>query len=56
MGGYNARLPMTGAAGVTIAGIYFGQIALLVLAVGLVTTGAVMLRLGWRRNKSVSSR
>lgn len=56
MGGYHARLPMTGAAGVTVAGIYFGQIALLGVAVGLVVVGAVALRLGWRRGKPVSSR
>jgi hypothetical protein len=56
MGGYHSRLPMTGAAGLTVAGIYFGQLALLGVAVALVGAGAVMLRLGWRRGKPVSDR
>lgn len=43
-------LPMTGA-GVTAFGIYFGQLWLVALALGLVAVGAILLKIGFRRGK-----
>lgn len=48
---YGKTLPMTGA-GVSLFGLYFGQLWLVVVAVTLVTVGALLLRFGFRRGKN----
>ncbi|WP_267595710.1 hypothetical protein [Carbonactinospora thermoautotrophica] len=47
------KLPLTGA-GITVGGVFFEQVWLLVAAAGLIAMGALMIRLGWRRNKGIS--
>lgn len=47
---YGKTLPMTGA-GVSILGIYIGQLWLVALAVALVAFGALLLKLTFRRGK-----
>jgi hypothetical protein len=48
------RLPLTGAAGLTIGAIVIDQLWLLAVAVGLVTVGVLLIRFGWRRGKTLS--
>jgi hypothetical protein len=54
MGSYGS-LASTGFA-VTLAGFTLGPIALVGAAIALVAIGALALRLGWRRNRSLNSR
>ncbi|MFC5906578.1 hypothetical protein [Streptacidiphilus monticola] len=51
--GNKGQLAATGAGTITIAGIAFNQLALLGVAAGIVIAGAVLVRLTWRRGKSV---
>lgn len=52
----NYGLPVTGIGGATIAGIYFNQLGLVALGIGLVLAGALVIRLTYRRNKAVGDR
>lgn len=54
MNGYG--LPVTGIGGATIAGIYLDQMGLVALGIGLVISGALVVRLTYRRNKAVGDR
>jgi hypothetical protein len=54
-GGSKAVLAATGA-GVTIGGVMFQDLWLLVAAAGLVALGAALIRVSWRRGKEVASR
>lgn len=48
---YGKTLPMTGA-GISVFGLYFGQLWLVVTAVTLITLGALLLRFGFRKGKN----
>ncbi|MFE9099912.1 hypothetical protein [Actinomadura geliboluensis] len=48
---YGKTLPMTGA-GITLGGIFIGQLWLVVAAIVLVALGAVVIRLSFRRGKN----
>ncbi|MGV2384205.1 MAG UNVERIFIED_CONTAM: hypothetical protein LOD86_02880 [Thermobifida fusca] len=50
---YGKTLPMTGA-GITLGGIFIGQLWLVVTAVALVAVGALIIRLSFRRGKDAS--
>lgn len=47
---YGKTLPITGA-GITIGGIFLGQLWLVAIAVTLVLAGALLIRLTFRRGK-----
>src|SRR5690606_28157601 len=47
---YGKTLPMTGA-GITLGGIFIGQLWLVIAAVALVAVGAVIIRLTFRRGR-----
>lgn len=50
------RLPVTGLATLTIGGVLIDQTRLVAIAFVLVAVGALLVRLTWRRNKTVVSR
>lgn len=52
MGDYG-KLASTGA-GIAIGGVFINQLWLLAIAVGCMLVGALAIRLGWRRNKTMS--
>ncbi len=53
----NARmLPVTGTAGMTVAGIYFNQLWLVAVAVSLVAIGTLLVRFSWRKGRTVADR
>lgn len=56
MSGSSRALAYTGAGTVTVAGIEFGQLWLVGIGVGLVVAGAILIRLGFRRSKTVGAR
>jgi hypothetical protein len=49
-------LPVTGVGGAVIAGIYLDQLRLVAIGLALVLLGAVIVRLTYRKNKSVGDR
>lgn len=55
-GSGGAQLAATGVGGVTVGGVFFQELWLLLAAVGFVALGATMVRLAWRRDKSVGVR
>lgn len=48
-------LAATGVGGVTVGGVFFQELWLLVAALGFVVLGATAIRLSWRRKKTVGS-
>jgi hypothetical protein len=42
--------------GITVGGVFFQEAWLLAAAVGFIVLGAIAIRLGWRRDKSVGAR
>lgn len=52
---YGKSLPMTGG-GITIAGIFIGQLWLLAAVIALVAVGAVLIRVSFRRGKTAAQR
>lgn len=49
---YHGTLPVTG--GIAIGSIVLGQTAVAAIAVGLILAGAMLVRFGFRRNKSAT--
>ena len=50
---YSPALPLTGAV-ITIGGVIFDQTALIGVALGAIVTGAVLIRLTFRRNRAAT--
>jgi hypothetical protein len=53
--GKASALPFTGA-GITIGALVIDQVWLAAVAVGVIATGAVFTRFGWRRGKAPTER
>jgi hypothetical protein len=55
-GSGGAQMAATGVGGVTVGGVFFQELWLLVAGVAFVVLGATCIRMGWRRNKTVGAR
>jgi hypothetical protein len=54
MNGYNGGLAYTGAGALTVGGLVIDQVTLVGIAFALVLTGAVLVRVSFRRGKTPS--
>jgi hypothetical protein len=54
--GRGVSLPVTGAGVATVGTLHLTSLYLVGIAVGIVAIGAVLVRLGWRRGKTVDAR